>query len=121
VALTSCLLIVVVMFLFARRFRSDAYWWPFALPTLVWVTIAVGAFLLIPILGDGLFGVSERVFVGSWVSWLLPTAIRPRLVGIARPSDNVREGIGSECGDRDRKQGSETGIGNRALIWAVPG
>lgn len=78
VALTSFLLIVAVMFLFARRFHGDARWRPFALPTLVWATIVVGAFLLIPILGGGLFGVSERVFIGSWVSWLLATAIRLR-------------------------------------------
>lgn len=80
VALTSFLLIVVVMFVFVRRFRDDTRWRSFARPTLVWAIIAVEAFFLIPILGDRLFGVSERVFIGSWVSWLLATAIRLRSV-----------------------------------------
>ncbi len=78
VALTSFLLILVVMFLFARRFRGDARWRSFALPTLVWAIVAVAAFCLIPLLGDEVFGVSERVFVAVWVSWLLATAIRLR-------------------------------------------
>ncbi|CAA9453350.1 MAG: hypothetical protein AVDCRST_MAG28-2048 [uncultured Rubrobacteraceae bacterium] len=78
VALTSFLLILIVMFLFARRFRGDARWRSFALPTLVWAIVAVGALLSIPLLGDELFGVSERIFVTVFVSWLLVTAIQLR-------------------------------------------
>ncbi len=81
VALTSFVLILVVMFLFAQRFRGDALWRSFALPTLVWAIVAVGALFSIPLLGDGLFGVSERVFVAVFVSWLLATAIRLRSLG----------------------------------------
>ena len=80
VALTSFVLILVVMFLFVWRFRGDARWWSFALPTLVWAIVAVGALLSIPLLGEGLFGVSERVFVAVFVSWLLVTAIRLRSI-----------------------------------------
>lgn len=78
VALTSFLIILGVMFLFAQRFRSDARWRPFARPTFVWAIIAVGAFFSIPLLGSEIFGVSERVFVAVWVSWLLVTAIKLR-------------------------------------------
>ena len=78
VALTSFLLILVVMFLFARRFRGDARWRSFALLTLIWAVIAAGALFLMPLLGDEVFGVSERVFVAVWVSWLLATALRLR-------------------------------------------
>lgn len=77
-ASTSFLLILVVMFLFARRFRDDARWRSFALPTLVWAIVAVAAFCLMPLLGDEVFGASERIFVAVWVSWLLATAIRLR-------------------------------------------
>ncbi len=80
VALTSFVLILVVMFLFAGRFRGDARWRSFALPTLVWAIVAVGALFAIPLLGDELFGVSERVFVAVFVSWLLVTAIRLRSI-----------------------------------------
>ncbi len=79
-ALTSFVLILAVMFLFAGRFRSDARWRSFALPTLVWAIVAVGALFSIPLLGDRLFGVSERVFVAVFVSWLLVTAIRLRSI-----------------------------------------
>ena len=78
IASMSFLLIVVVMFLFARRFRRDSRWRPFALPTLVWAVVAVAAFLSIPLLGQEAFGVSERLFVAAWLSWLLVTAVRLR-------------------------------------------
>ncbi len=79
-ALTSFVLILAVMFLFAGRFRGNARWRSFALPTLVWAIVAVGALFSIPLLGDELFGVSERVFVAVFVSWLLVTAIRLRSI-----------------------------------------
>ncbi len=78
VASASFLLILVVMFLFARRFRGDARWRSFALPTSIWAIVAAGALFSIPLLGEEVFGLSERVFVAVFVSWLLVTAIRLR-------------------------------------------
>jgi hypothetical membrane protein len=78
IASTSFLLIVVAMFLFVRRFQGDPEWRLFALPTLVWAIAAVAAFLSIPLLGQEAFGVSERLFVAVWLSWLLVTAVRLR-------------------------------------------
>ncbi|CAN5198155.1 hypothetical protein BH24ACT19_BH24ACT19_11080 [soil metagenome] len=80
VASASFLLILVVMFLFARRFRGDARWRSFALPTSIWAIVAAGALFSIPLLGEEVFGVSERVFVAVFVSWLLVTAIRLRIL-----------------------------------------
>ncbi|PLS84355.1 MAG: hypothetical protein CYG60_18360, partial [Actinobacteria bacterium] len=78
VATTSFLLILIVMFLFARSFRGDERWRSFATPTAAWAVVAVGALFSIPVLGEEVFGVSERLFVAVFVSWLILTAIRLR-------------------------------------------
>lgn len=80
VGLASTLVIMVVMFLFARQFRSDARWRSFALPTFIWAVIAAGAFFLFPLLGDEAFGVAQRGFIAVWLSWLLAAAVRLRSV-----------------------------------------
>lgn len=80
VATASFLLIPVVMFLFAGRFRSDERWRSFARPTAGWAVVAVGALFLIPVLGEEMFGLSERLFVAAFVSWLMATAVRLRFV-----------------------------------------
>lgn len=78
VATASFLLIVVVMSLFAWGFRSDRRWRSFAVPTVIWTVVAVVALFLIPVLGDEVFGLSERLFVASFVSWMITTAVRLR-------------------------------------------
>lgn len=80
VAATSFLLILVVMFLFARVFRNVESWRSFAPPTAAWAVVAVGALFSIPILGEEVFGVSERLFVAAFVSWMMATAVRLRFV-----------------------------------------
>lgn len=80
VAAVSFLLIVVVMLLFAVGFRRDARWRAFARPTAAWTIVAAGALFAIPVLGEGLFGVSERLFVAAFVSWMVATAVRLRSV-----------------------------------------
>ncbi len=77
-ATTSFLLILIVMFLFARSFRGDERWRSFARTTAAWAVDAVGALFSIPVLGEEVFGVSERLFVAVFVSWLILTAIRLR-------------------------------------------
>jgi Protein of unknown function (DUF998) len=67
-------LVVLAMFISARTFRRDAAWRRFARPTLVWAVCAVGTFFLIPALGDGRFGLAQRIFVAAWLSWLLAAA-----------------------------------------------
>lgn len=79
-ATASFLLIVVVMFLFAAVFRGDERWRPVAPPTAAWAVIALGALFLIPVLGEGIFGVSERLFVAAFVSWMVATAVRLRFL-----------------------------------------
>ena len=78
-ATASFVLIVVVMFLFARGFRGDERWRSLARPTAVWAVFSTGALLAIPLLGEEVFGASERLFVSAFVSWLIAAAGRLRL------------------------------------------
>ncbi len=80
VATTSFLLILVVMFLFAEKFRGDERWRSFARPTVVWAILAVGTLLSIPVLSEEIFGISERLFVATFVSWMIATAVRLRFM-----------------------------------------
>lgn len=75
-ATASFLLILVVMSVYARVFRGNTRWRSFARPTAVWSVVALVALCSIPVLGEGLFGASERVYVAAFVSWLVATAVR---------------------------------------------
>ncbi len=77
-ATASFLLILVVMFLYARVFRDDGRWHPFTRPTAVWTVVGAVSLCSIPVLGEELFGVSERLYVAAFVSWLVATAARLR-------------------------------------------
>jgi hypothetical protein len=43
--------------------------------TAVWVAGPVATFFLIPILGDDRFGIAQRVFIATWLSWLVTGAL----------------------------------------------
>ena len=80
-ATASFLLILVVMFVYARTFRGSSRWRSFAHPTAVWGAVAAVALCSIPALGEGLFGISERLYVAAFVSWLVAVAVRLLLEG----------------------------------------
>jgi hypothetical protein len=69
--LTAFLLLLVAMVLASRLFAADPRWRVLAVPTRVWAAVAAVAFFLIPVVGDAHFGFVQRIFVGSFVSWLL--------------------------------------------------
>ena len=75
------------MFLASHRFRRDTGWRNFARPTLIWACVAVGAFLLVPALGDEYFGLAQRTFITTFVTWLLATAAYARWVVLGRPAE----------------------------------
>ena len=77
-ATVSFLLILVVMVLFASVFRGVERWRPAARPTATCAVVAASALFSIPILGEGMFGISERLFVAAFVSWMMATAVRLR-------------------------------------------
>ena len=88
-ATTSFLLILVVMSLFARSFRRVEGWRSFSAPTAAWTIVGVVALCSIPVLGEAVFGASERLFVAAFVSWMTVTALRLRSV-VERPVAGMR-------------------------------
>jgi hypothetical protein len=76
--LASFALVVVAMFVCSVQFRRNPASRRFALPTLVWALCTVGAFFLVPVLGDNRFGVAQRIFLAVWISWPIAVATRAR-------------------------------------------
>lgn len=71
-------LFVVAIFAATRSFRRHPAWRPFAPPTLAWAICAVATFFLIPALGNADFGLAQRIFVATWLSWALAAAAYTR-------------------------------------------
>jgi lysylphosphatidylglycerol synthetase-like protein (DUF2156 family) len=71
-------LFVVAIFASARSFRREPAWQRFAPLTLVWAVCAVGTFFLIPALGNAHFGLAQRIFVATWLSWSIAAATYAR-------------------------------------------
>lgn len=95
------LILIAVMFATAVAFRRDRSWRWFAGPTLVWAVLAVGAFFLVPILGDDRFGLAQRIFVGVVLSWLITLSI---LLGL-RPTRAVGRSDSATARDSSRVVG----------------
>lgn len=91
--LLAFLLILIAMITAAYRFRHEPTWRSHAVPTAVFAALALITFLLIPTLGDGYFGLGQRLFVGTFVGWLLITAgfLRRRCVILGtQPGTDVK-------------------------------
>jgi hypothetical membrane protein len=76
--ISTFVLVVIAMFATVRHFRRHDRWTGFALPTLIWSITSFAAFFLIPILGSASFGLAQRIFVATWLSWMITTAVRAR-------------------------------------------
>jgi hypothetical protein len=76
--IASFVLFIDVMYALVRPFRRDERWSPMAMPTLLWAVVATGGFFLIPLLGEERFGLAQRTFVATWLSWLFVVATRVR-------------------------------------------
>jgi hypothetical membrane protein len=76
--LVAFLLILLAMITGAYRFRLETWWRSHAAPTAALAVLATAAFFLIPTLGDSRFGLAQRLFVGSFLIWLLWTAAYAR-------------------------------------------
>lgn len=74
--LAAFLLILAAMITASIQFRHDAAWRSHARPTVVLTALALVTFVLILILGSDRFGLAQRMFVGTFVTWLLATATR---------------------------------------------
>lgn len=74
---TAFITVMVAMVCCAWRFRRDPRWRPFALPTVAWTVFALATFFLVPLEATA-FGIAQRLFVATWLSWTLATALRLR-------------------------------------------
>lgn len=72
--LIAFLLILLAMITAAFRFRHEPAWRPHALTTGVLAAVGTLTFFLIPALGNAHFGFSQRLFVTTFIAWLLITA-----------------------------------------------
>ncbi len=65
-------LVVIAMFSSVRHFRRHQRWAGFAILALAW---SVAAFVL-----------AQRIFVATWLSWMITTAIRERRMTTTKPA-----------------------------------
>jgi len=72
--LAAFLLILVAMIVCAYRFRREPWWRAHTTPTTALAALGIITFFLIPMLGNSDFGLAQRLFVGTFVTWLLATA-----------------------------------------------
>jgi uncharacterized protein DUF998 len=76
VGLVTFVLLVAGMFSAVRPFRRDPAWRPLATPTLVWGVVAVAAFGSVAFAGDADFGLAQRAFLVTCLSWVVTVGWR---------------------------------------------
>jgi hypothetical protein len=81
--LAAFLLILVAMITAAYRFRHEPNWRSQAAATTVLAALGIATFFLIPLLGNSHFGLAQRLFVGTFITWILITAFRARNISAA--------------------------------------
>lgn len=86
--LGAFLLVMAAMFVSSYRFRRDPAWRGHARPTLIWAGAALAAFFLVPALGNAQFGLAQRIFITTFVTWLAATAIYARGRDLASHPDS---------------------------------
>jgi hypothetical membrane protein len=80
--LAAFLLILIAMITAAYRFRREPNWRSHAAPTAALAALGVVTFFLIPMLGNSHFGLAQRLFVGTFVAWILTTAAHAHARGV---------------------------------------
>lgn len=76
VGIITFVLMISGMFALVRPFRRDLRFHSLATPTLVWAIAAVGGFFLIAASGAAYFGVAQRIFLATILSWALTVSTR---------------------------------------------
>lgn len=68
---STFVLVVVAILAAVPALRRSPRWAPYAVPTACWSLACVAAFFLIPVLGEASFGLAQRIFVATWLSWMI--------------------------------------------------
>ena len=86
-SLIAFLAVIIAMFVSSRRFHLDPRWQRFARPTLIWAICALATLFLtlaLNTLDDNLFGLGQRIFIATWLTWAITISAHAR--SIARES-----------------------------------
>jgi hypothetical membrane protein len=83
-SLIAFVLLIIAMFISSRRFRLDPRWQHLARPTLIWAICAVAA-LLLALDNGSYFGVGQRIFILSWLTWAIVISARARTIASDSP------------------------------------
>jgi hypothetical membrane protein len=122
VGLVSFLLLVIAMFVCGNRFRRVPDWRPFAVPSLIWGGATIGAFFLVPVLGNDLFGIAQRIFLAVWLSWPISLAAHARRRALPdeplRGRERVVEGVATNPGGCPLSS-TRAGAGSQSIRWPV--
>ena len=90
------LAMLAAMALSAWRFRRDSAWRGFSGPTAAFAVVGLIGFVLLPVLGDAHFGLSQRVLIGSFIAWMLTATIYQLRTGLRRTEpENVSVSVGT--------------------------
>ena len=85
-SLIAFVLLIIAMFISSRRFRLDPRWQRLARPTLIWAICAVAALLLALALNNSsYFGVGQRIFILTWLTWAIVISAYARTVAARSP------------------------------------
>ncbi len=95
--LAAFVLILVAMITAAYRFRHEPKWRSHAAPATALAALGIVTFLLIPMLGSSHFGLAQRLFVGTFVAWILTTAARARNVSTAEHATRAPSPAGTQA------------------------
>jgi hypothetical membrane protein len=85
VGISLFILMIFTMAAASVTFQRSPQWRAFARPTAIWALAGLGAFFLVPLLGDPRFGLAQRTFVATWLSWLI--AVAWRAADVNQPAD----------------------------------
>jgi hypothetical membrane protein len=79
-SLIAFAMVIVAMFVSSRRFHRDPRWHRLARPTLIWAIVSTAALLTVPTLPDSLFGLGQRIFILTWLTWAIATSAHARTI-----------------------------------------
>jgi len=93
-SLVAFVFLIIAMFVSSRRFRLDSRWQHLARPTLIWASCALATLLLTLTLNtvdDSLFGLGQRIFIATWLTWTIATSAHARALAAAEPTIAAKE------------------------------
>jgi hypothetical protein len=86
--ITTYIILIATIAFAARACRRTPCWRGFGAVSILWAAVAFGTFFLVPILGDPLFGIAQRIFVGVCLLWMAAVNWRVTSGVVSEPALN---------------------------------